>query len=110
MAMNYLQPGDHLTLAASPYAVESGQGVLQGKIFGIASGNAESGAEVVVAVTGVFALDKVAGESFAVGADVYYNTSVFAATSVSSGNARIGVAVKSAGSADTTVECRLVPQ
>lgn len=105
--LNYLQEGHAVTLAASPYDVESGRGVLVNKLFGIAANDALSGEECVVYTTGCYALDKVAGESFAAGADVYYSTSVFAATSSPTGATRIGVAIKDAAAADLTVEVRL---
>ena len=42
---NYIQPGHAITLAA-PYDVVSGAGLLVGSIFGVASHDALSGAEV----------------------------------------------------------------
>lgn len=110
MSQNFRQPGDYLTLVAAPYDVLSGQGVLVNNIFGIASNDAESGQEVVVGVTGVWLLDKVVGDTFNTGSDVYYDTATFAATSNGTGTTRIGVAIKPAQSGDTSVEVRLVPQ
>ena len=109
MSQNYLQPGDHITIAASPVAVEPGQMVVASKLAGVASGAADVGEEVVIAVVGVFALDKTVGDTFALGADVYYDTAVMAATSSATGTTRVGVCVRPAGSGDTTVEVRLVP-
>lgn len=109
MSQNYVQPGDHITIAASPVAVESGQMVIASKLAGVASGNAEIGEEVVIAVTGVFEITKTVGNVFALGADVYYDSTVHAATSGAAGTDRIGVCVEPASSADTTVKVRLVP-
>jgi predicted RecA/RadA family phage recombinase len=107
MSQNFLQPGNHITIAASPYDVEPGQGVVPNSLFGIASGAVASGEEVVVAVEGVFELPKVSVETFAVGAPVYYDTTDFVATTTTSGTTKIGVAVKAAVSGDLTVEVRL---
>ena len=55
---NYIQPGHAITLAA-PYDVVSGAGLLVGSIFGVASHDALSGAEVETQLTGVIDLAKV---------------------------------------------------
>ena len=55
---NYIQPGHAVTLLA-PYDVVSGAGLLVGSIFGVASGDAVSGAEVEAQLTGVVDLEKV---------------------------------------------------
>ena len=41
---NYVQPGNTITLTA-PYAVVSGEGLLVGSIFGVASGTAAPSAD-----------------------------------------------------------------
>ena len=51
---NYVQPGNTLTLTA-PYAVTSGDGLLVGSIFGVAGGDAASGATVEAALRKLFA-------------------------------------------------------
>ena len=70
---NYIAPGNNLTVAA-PYAVDSGQGVLIGQIFGVACGDADNGAEVDIATVGVFDLAKDSEAVFTVGAPVYFDT------------------------------------
>lgn len=113
---NYIQPGNNLTVAA-PYAVDSGQGVLIGQIFGVACGDAGNGAEVDIATVGVFDLAKWTTAVFTVGAPVYFDT---ATKSVRSGNdddsnsagdneALIGVAVAAAGAGASTVRVKLGP-
>ena len=44
---NYIQPGDTIA-AIAPATVLSGAGVLIGSLFGVASGDAASGAEVLL--------------------------------------------------------------
>lgn len=107
MSQNFLQPGEHITIAAAPVAVSSGDGVLVGSMFGVASGDAASGEEVVLAVVGVFEFSKVVGEAFTVGQPLYFTTATQALTSTATGNVLIGVAIKAAASADITAEVRL---
>ena len=54
---NYIQPGDTIA-AIAPATVLSGAGVLIGSLFGVASGDAASGAEVLLNTTGVYDLPK----------------------------------------------------
>ena len=56
---NFIQKGENLTLTA-PAALVSGQAVLIGSIFCVASGAAASGAQFVGVVWGVFELPRAA--------------------------------------------------
>jgi predicted RecA/RadA family phage recombinase len=94
---NYIQPGHALTLIA-PYDVVSGDGLLIGSIFGVASHDALSGAEVEAQLTGVLDLAKVASQAWTAGAKVYWDNTAKRATTVASGNTLIGVAVLAVGS------------
>ncbi|MCF2870307.1 DUF2190 family protein [Octadecabacter sp. G9-8] len=103
---NYIQPGENITLAA-PDAVTSGDGVLVGSLFGVAHGNAASGADVVLATVGVFELPKVSADDIAVGAKVYWKDSTSDVTSTATGNTLIGQAVSAAGNPSNAVRVRL---
>ncbi len=105
---NYVQPGNTLTLTA-PYAVTSGDGLLVGSIFGVAAGDAESGATVEAALTGVFDLTKVGSQAWAVGAKVYWDDTNKRCTTVATDNTLIGVAVEAVagGAGDTVGRVRL---
>lgn len=111
---NYIQPGNNLTLAA-PYAVDSGQGVLIGQIFGVACGDADNGAEVDISTVGVFDLAKTSAAVFTVGAAVYFDTATKTcrsgndddSNSAGDNEAVIGVAVAVAGAGATTVRVKL---
>jgi predicted RecA/RadA family phage recombinase len=81
---NYIQPGHAITLAA-PYDVVSGAGLLVGSIFGVASHDALSGAEVETQLTGVIDLAKVASQAWTPGAKVYWDNSAKRVTNVASG-------------------------
>jgi len=103
---NYVQKGDTLTLPA-PADVLSGAGVIVGSIFGIASGNAVSGASVDVATSGVFTLPKVSALAVAIGDKVYWDSAAKLVTKTSSGNTAIGVAVTVAANPSANVNVRL---
>ena len=53
---NFVQPGNTITLTA-PYAVASGDGLLVGSIFGVASGSAALGEPIETAHLGPDAAD-----------------------------------------------------
>jgi len=100
---NFILPGNVLTLAA-PYDVVSGDGLLVGAIFGVATHDALSGAEVETQLAGVVDLAKVASQAWTAGAKVYWDNTARRVTNVASGNTLIGVAVLAVGSgAEETV-------
>ena len=105
---NYVQPGNTLNLTA-PYAVTSGDGLLVGSIFGIASVDAALGEPVETALTGVFDLTKVGSQAWTVGAKVYWDDTNKRTTSVATSNTLIGVATEAVtgGAGDTIGRVRL---
>jgi predicted RecA/RadA family phage recombinase len=105
---NYVQPGGTVTLIA-PYAVSSGDGLLVGSIFGVASGNAESSAEVEATLVGVFDLKKVGTQAWAAGDKIYWDDTNKQTTKTATGNTLIGVALEAVagGADDTTGRVRL---
>ncbi len=103
---NYVQKGENLTIAA-PYDVTSGGGVKSGLIFGIASGDAESGDDVDLVTIGVFDLPKVSTNTFAIGAAVYWDDTAKLVTSTATDNTKIGVAVEAVGNPSGSVNVRL---
>lgn len=104
----YVQPGNTITLTA-PYDVTSGDGLLVGAIFGIASGDALTGSEVEVVTTGVFDVTKAASQAWAVGDKVYWDNTNRVATKTATANTLIGVAVMAVGgtASETTGRVRL---
>jgi len=105
---NYVQPGNTLTLTA-PYVVTSGDGLLVGSIFGIASGTAALGDPVETALVGVFDITKVGSQAWTVGAKVYWDDTNKRCTTVATDNTLIGVAVEAvaSGTGDTIGRVRL---
>lgn len=105
---NYVQPGQTLTVAA-PYALSSGDGALVGSLFGVASADADSGADVEIVTEGVFDLAKVGSQAWTVGARIYWDDTNKYCTTTASTNKLIGVAVAAVGSGagETTGRVRL---
>jgi predicted RecA/RadA family phage recombinase len=104
---NYVQRGDTLTLTA-PYDVVSGAGLLVGKIFGVASTTALSGAVTEADTRGVFDLAKDASV-FAIGDPVYWDNTAKKITSVSAGNQQVGNATVAALTGDSTASTFVFP-
>ncbi len=101
MAKNYIQPGKTLTLIA-PNDVSSGDGLLVGSIFGVASGDAVSGADVEAMTEGVFDLAKTSAQAWSQGDKVYWDDTNKECTAVAAGNVLIGVAVADAANPSDT--------
>jgi predicted RecA/RadA family phage recombinase len=99
---NLVQEGVVVTLTA-PYAVDSGDGMLVGSLFGIATTDGASGAEVETWVgTGVFSIAKVSAQAWTQGASIYWDNSAKLATTTSSGNTFIGFAKDVAANPSST--------
>lgn len=102
---NYIQPGNTVTVTAPTGGVISGQAILVGALFGVCAHDAAEGAEVEIAVTGVFEIPS-NGSAFSEGAKVYWNNTDKQAVTTASGNTLIGHALASGAS---TVTVRLAP-
>ena len=104
---NFIQAGDVITVAA-PANVLSGAGVKVGMIFGVACGDAVSGADVEIAVSGVFSLAKTSAQAWSVGDPIYWNnTSKVCTTATTAGNIFIGVAAAAAANPSSVGTVRL---
>lgn len=111
MAKNFVQQGDRLTLLnpdTSPSVdIKSGEGFLAGSIFGVAITDVAAGEEGAFETTGVWELAKTSAQAWTVGAKIYWNNSARVATTSSSGNTLIGVAVEIAANPSATGKVRL---
>ena len=105
---NYVQPGNTITLTA-PYAVVSGDGLLVGSIFGVATGSAALGETVEAALVGVVDLKKVASQAWAAGDKVYWDNTNKEATKTATANTLVGVATEAiaGGAGDVIGRVRL---
>ncbi|NTI86027.1 DUF2190 family protein [Agrobacterium rhizogenes] len=85
---NYIQEGDTLELTA-PADVKSGDGVLVGKLFGVAAHSAKQGERVNLDRVGVYKLPKVAAQAWGEGIPVYWDAGA-ATTDGTGGKTKIG--------------------
>jgi predicted RecA/RadA family phage recombinase len=89
---NFIQVGTNITVAAAA-DVLSGAGVLVGKMFGVATGDAKTGADVTLVRTGVFSMAKVNAQAWTVGQKIYWDDTAKLCTTVTTSNTLIGCAV-----------------
>ncbi|MDQ0422296.1 putative RecA/RadA family phage recombinase [Peteryoungia aggregata LMG 23059] len=102
----FVQPGKTLTLTAPAGGVVSGKFYKIGAFFGVAHQSAVAGAKFDLECGGVYGLEKVAGNTFAEGADVYA-TPAGLMTSVASGNTKVGATTAVAAAGDVNAQVRL---
>lgn len=108
MAKNFIETGDFLTLTA-PADVLSGGIVQVGKLAGVAQGSALTGADVVVATTGVYEVAKTSAQAWTVGAVIYSDGTKATTADASGANPRLGHAVAVAANPSATGTVRLAP-
>jgi predicted RecA/RadA family phage recombinase len=107
MAQNSIQRGRVVTLVAPTGGVLSGQAVQVGALFGIAVLDAIEGADVEVALEGVWELPK-AAVAIAQGAPVFWDAATGnVAANIGTSNALIGGATEARGTSDLTIRVRL---
>lgn len=106
MATNFVQPGNTITVTAA--AVAAGGAVVKvGNIIGVAAGDAAIGDALDIETTGVWELPKVSALAIDVGDVVYWDAATGLVNKTSSGNTKLGVAVKAAANPSGTVRVRL---
>jgi predicted RecA/RadA family phage recombinase len=103
---NYLFSGDVIPLIA-PQAVVTGNGILVGAIFGVATHDAAAGDTVECRLVGVFELRKVQAQAWVQGALIYWDQAQSLVTTAAAGNTKIGVAIESAANPSQTGRVRL---
>ena len=103
---NYIQTGDNLTLPA-PYDVDSGDGALIGSIFGVAAGDALSGADADLVTRGVFELPKTSALAISIGDQLWWHDDTKVVNKTSASGTLIGVAVSAAVNPSASVQVRL---
>jgi predicted RecA/RadA family phage recombinase len=101
---NFIQPGKTITVP-SPGSVESGDVVIIGGLAGVASGDAETGEDLDLALEGVYTLPKSSAVVLTVGELALWDGAQVV-DSESDGDA-IGHVIEAAGSGVTTCLVRL---
>lgn len=105
---NFVQPGENITITATA-AASSGDGVLVGSLFGIASTDAAIGDSLTLATRGVYSMPKPSTDVLAVGDPVYWDDAAGLVTTdaASGANPQVGLAVTAAGNPSSAVNVRL---
>ena len=106
MAKNFIQPGDTVTVPA-PADVSSGEGVLVGKLFGVAQFDAKTGDDVEISTKGVYTLPKTSAQAWTVGAPIYWDGSKCTTADGSGANTLIGHALAAVGNPSPAGAVRL---
>lgn len=106
MATNFVQEGDHVTLAA-PYDRTAGQGALVGAVFGVSLGTVLNTVEGEFATKGVWDITKLSAQAWAQGDRIYWDNSNKRCTTVSADGPLIGVATQAAANPSSTGRVRL---
>lgn len=104
---NYIQNGDMITVTAPVGGVASGQGILVGSLFGVVAVTAAEGAEVEIAMAGVFDLPKAPATVIAQGNRVAWDDTAKEIAQPGVGLYPVGIAVIAAGNGATTIRVRL---
>lgn len=104
---NFAQAGIVIALAA-PYALTSGDGLLVGSIFGVATNSAANGASVETYVGPcVVALTCLSTDAATVGTKMYWDNVNKRLTISAAGNSLVGVLTVAKLAAETTATVRL---
>jgi predicted RecA/RadA family phage recombinase len=103
---NFVQPGNVLTVVAPVGGVVADQLVFAGSIVGVATCTAAAGAQVEVAVEGVFDLAKVPADALVGGSIAKADATGHVAAA---GTKDIGWVVNDAAAGSTTARVRLCP-
>jgi predicted RecA/RadA family phage recombinase len=103
---NKVQKGQTVTVIA-PYGVTSGQGVLVGALFGVASCDAANGAPVEIERTGVFDITAATADTGNQGAKIYWDNTARRLTTTATNNTLVGALTMAKGGSDVTARVLL---
>jgi len=105
---NYIQPGKILTVTAPAGGCTSGKAYKVGGIIGVASTTVAAGESVELQVEGVFRLEKVSAQAWAVGDPIYFNaTSGLVTNASAAGVVLVGIATAAAVNPSSVGNVRL---
>lgn len=106
---NYIAYGYTVTIAAPTGGVVSGEGVMVGRLFGVALSDAAAGQEVALQTRGVVRLPKTSALAIAVGDRLFWDAANKVVNKTSASQVCIGVAVSAAANPSATVDVLLGP-
>ena len=104
---NYIQEGRIITVTAPTGGVASGDALVIGALFGVATKTAAVGETVAIATEGVFDLPKLASAVIAAGDAVAWDDTAKQVNAPATGLYPIGTAIEAADNGATTVQVRL---
>lgn len=104
---NFIQNGIVISITAPAGGVTSGDGVLVGALFGIATTTAAAGESVEISTRGVFELPKTTATIVTVGAPVSWDDTDKRCDAPGVGRCPIGIVTEAAGNAVSSVRVRL---
>ena len=103
----FIQPGRTLTVAAPTGGVVSGEGVLIGALFGMATTDAAEGAEVEILTEGVVEIAKTSALAIDVGDRLFWDDTNAVVNKTATAQLCVGVAVAAAADPSDTVKMKL---
>lgn len=103
----FIQNGDVIAVTAPSGGVASVDGVIVGRLFGIAAFTAAEGEAVEIATRGVYLLPKESTAAIAAGDQVAWDASAKQIDLPGAGLYPVGIATEAAGNSITTVRVRL---
>jgi predicted RecA/RadA family phage recombinase len=103
---NYIKSGRVITAAASR-TLSSGDGMLIGSLFGVASTDVTSGSDGEFQTEGVFTLAKTSAEAWVQGDPIYWNDTTYKCDNSSAAGQLVGVAESAAANPSSTGRVRL---
>lgn len=107
---NFVQRFDNVPLAVPYTTIASGQGMLVGALFAVASTDGVENQVIAAEVEGVFDLTKEPSLAISAGARVFWDNTNRRVTTTATGNFNIGVATRAALAASGTVRVGLGPR
>ncbi len=104
---NYIQEGRIITVVTPVGGVTSGDAMVIGALFGVATKTAAAGETIAIATEGVFDLPKLASAVIAAGDPVAWDEAAKQVNVPGAGRYPIGTAIEAAGNGATIVRVRL---
>jgi predicted RecA/RadA family phage recombinase len=104
---NYIQEGRIITVTTPVCGMTSGDAVVIGALFRIATKTAAAGETVAISTEGVFDLPKLASAVIAAGDAIAWDNTAKQVNAPATGRYPIGIAIEAAGNGAATVRVRL---
>lgn len=104
---NFIQRGIDVDIVVPSGGIVSGRPVVIGSLIGVAAVTADEGDVAVISTEGVFELPKVSAQAWTLGAKIYWDGTNNLATTTTTSNTLIGIAVAAAANPSDTGRVKL---